>query len=65
MKKATINIEVLEDDEKTEYKTEFNGGMGMIMGGLTNAIKKLEERLPGDKRGEFRSDILELLNDRY
>ena len=64
-REATINIVALRHNDDIVYKTDFSGGMGLIMGGLTNAIKRLEEELPEDLRGQYRADILELLNDRH
>lgn len=63
MKKATINIEIIEDAEETSFTTDFNGEMLLIMRGLTNAINILEEKAP--EGSEYRTDILKLLNNRY
>lgn len=62
MKKATINIEIIEDAEKVSFTTDFNGEMFLIMRGLTNAINILEKKAP--EGSSYRSDILKLLNDK-
>lgn len=61
MKKATINIEILDDAVETSFTTDFNGEMFLIMRGLTNAINILEKRAP--EGSNYRADILALLND--
>lgn len=62
MKKATINIEVIENDKEIFSTSDFDGEMLLIMIGLTNAINRLEEEAP--EGSGFRTDILKLLNDR-
>ena len=62
MKKATINIEIIEDNEEISFATDFNGEMFLIMRGLTNAINILEKKAP--EGSSYRTDILKLLNDK-
>lgn len=64
IEKATINIEILEDAGDLIYTTEFHGMTYLLMDGLTNAIKKLETKVPEESRAIFRADILEMLNRR-
>lgn len=63
MKKATINIEVIENDEEISFTTDFHGEMFLLMRGLTNGINILEKHAP--EGGSYRAEILELLNDRH
>ena len=62
MKKATINIEVIENDEEISFTSDFHGEMFLIMRGLTNAINILEKKAP--EGSSYRTDILKLLNDK-
>lgn len=63
LNRATINIEVLEKNT-CSCKTEIVGPTYMIMIGLTNAIKEVEELVPEESRSDYRAKILKLLNDR-
>ena len=60
MKKAKINIEVTEENAHII----LSGTCGLLMQGLTTAIKMLEKGLPEESRYRFRAEILEMLNDR-
>lgn len=64
IEKATINIEILEDADDLVYTTELHGMTYLLMEGLTNAIKKLEAKVPEKSRATFRADILEMLSRR-
>lgn len=65
MKKATINIEVLDDGERVGCTSVFKGETWAIMLGLTNAIKEVEKQVPEKERADYRARILGLLNDRH
>ena len=60
MEKATINIEVTEEN----MHIIVSGSCYLLMQGLTTAIKRLEKGLPEELRYRFRAEILEMLNDR-
>ena len=61
MEKATINIEVTEENM---HIIIVRGSCYLLMQGLTTAIKRLEKGLPEELRYRFRSEVLEMLNDR-
>ena len=60
MQKAKINIEITEENTNIIA----SGSCYLLMQGLTTAIKRLEKGLPEELRYRFRSEILEMLNDR-
>lgn len=67
MQKAKINIEITEEiTEENNYDMHIvaSGSCYLLMRGLTTAIKRLEKGLPEEFRYIFRSEILEMLNDR-
>lgn len=63
-KKAVINIEIVEKGPRTEVVTSLEGTTYLIMQGLANAIKELEKCVPEKNRGNYKTDILKMLNDR-
>lgn len=64
MKKATINIELIANDSEVSTEVSMKGEAYLVMKGLTDAIKQLEETVPEDSlhRSVFRTKILEMLN---
>lgn len=65
MEKATINIEVVaHENGYVDFESRLEGNIYLLMKGLTDAIKGLEESLTEEDRADFRIRILNMLNDR-
>lgn len=65
MKKAAININILDNGGKLIIDTSLEGECRLIMQGLTNAIKELELQVSEENRADYRSVVLAMLNDRF
>lgn len=64
LNRATINIEVFDKGLCLAYKMDCEGKIYLLMNALTHGIKELEKEIPEEHRANFRTHILEMLNDR-